>query len=91
MTYVKQPCTRADTAEPFFLHLFPVHRADRPDVDRLTFEFDWRGVRFDGKCWTEHALPEYAIARIRTGQGKAWQAEFDLADAEQQSTPIPGK
>ena len=80
LTYVKQPCARADTEEPFFLHLFPVHRADRPDVDRLTFEFDWRGVRFDGKCWTEHALPEYAIARIRTGQGKAWQAEFDLAD-----------
>ena len=91
LTYVKQPCTRADTEEPFFLHLFPVHREDLPDVDRLTFEFDWRGVRFDGKCWTERTLPEYAIARIRTGQGKAWQAEFDLADAEQQATPIPGK
>ena len=88
LIYVKQPCARADTEEPFFLHLFPAHLGDLPaprkphGFDLLAFEFDWRGVRFNGKCWTEHALPEYAIARIRTGQGKAWQAEFDLADAE---------
>ena len=88
LIYVKQPCARADAEEPFFLHLFPAHPEDLPDprkphgFDLLAFEFDWRGVRFDGKCWTERALPEYAIARIRTGQGKAWQAEFDLADAE---------
>ena len=77
LTYAKQPCARADTQEMFFLHLFPAHREDLPDhrkqhgFDRLDFEFDWRGVRFDGKCWTERKLPEYAIARIHTGQGNA--------------------
>ena len=100
LTYAKQPCARADTQETFFLHLFPAHREDLPDhrkqhgFDHLDFEFDWRGIRFDGKCWTERKLPEYAIARIHTGQGNAWKAEFDVSEGDRnppKSTPIPGK
>lgn len=87
LTYVKQPCARADAEETFFLHLFPAHEDDLPDhrkqhgFDLLDFEFDWRGVRFDDKCWTKRELPAYAIARIRTGQGNAWQAEFEVSAA----------
>ena len=38
-------------------------------------------MRFNGKCWVECELPEYAITSIRTGQyvpgeGQVWKEEF---------------
>ena len=74
LTYVKEPCARADTGAVFFLHLIPADAADLPDhrkqygFDNLDFDFDGRGVRFDGECLATIVLPDYAVARIRTGQ-----------------------
>ncbi len=74
LTYAKEPCARADTEAKFFLHLQPVDVNDLPDhrrrhgYDNLDFGFYERGVIFDGRCMATVSLPEYAIARISTGQ-----------------------
>ena len=79
LVYVKEPCARADTEAVFFLHLYPVDRADRPapgqqhGFDNRDFWFyDWpggvRGGIFDRKCMAAVVLPEYAIDRVSTGQ-----------------------
>ncbi len=74
LTYVKEPCARADTEAWFFLALYPVDVNDLPDhrrqhgFDNLDFNFYERGVILDGKCMAAVDLPEYAIARISTGQ-----------------------
>ena len=48
--------------------------------DNLDFGFDERGVIFGGKCLAGVGLPQYAIARITTGQfdgaGRIWGVEF---------------
>ena len=85
--YVKENCAPADTAARIFLHLYPADQDDLPayrreyGFDNRSFDFDWRGGYFDGKCITQEPLPDYPIARIRTGQwrpgeGQLWQAEF---------------
>ena len=92
LTYVKEPCASADTEATFFLHLYPVDANDLPDhrkqygFDNLDFDFDERGVIFDGRCMAGIPLPEYAIARIETGQyvrvlggsKRFWEAEISL-------------
>ena len=91
LTYVKEPCASADTEAKFFLALYPVDANDLPDrrkqhgFDNLDFDFDERGVIFDGKCMAKVALPEYAVTRIATGQyvtvssyNNIWEAEFRL-------------
>ena len=85
--YVKDDCGPADTAARVVLHLYPVDKGDLPayrreyGFDNRSFNFDWRGGYFDGKCITQEPLPDYPVARIRTGQwvpgeGDIWQAEF---------------
>ena len=74
LTYVKEPCASADTEAMFFLSLWPADVNDLPiwrrqhDFDNLDFDFDLRGLIFDGKCMARISLPEYAITRIGTGQ-----------------------
>ena len=73
-----------------FLHIFPTDPADLPP-DRLEYGFEnrdfWitdRFAFFDGKCIHNRPLPDYPIARIRTGQtaaasgGNEWLADIDL-------------
>ena len=86
--YLKEPCTAEDTPARFFLHIVPEDENDLPDArkqhghefDNLDFDFAGRGVLFDGKCMASVDLPQYAIARIVTGQfdagGRMWQVEF---------------
>ena len=90
LVYIKDPCARADTEAMFFLHLYPVDVNDLPDhrkqygFDNLDFDFDGRGVIFDGRCMVAMALPEYDMTRIRTGQyvpvaggfNNLWKKEF---------------
>ena len=88
MYYVKENCRREDAAARFFRHFFPVNPDDLPDYrraygfDNRSFDFASRGGFFDGKCITQEPLPDYLIARIRTGQWRPdegrqlWQAEF---------------
>ena len=73
-----------------FLHIFPADPADLPTdsrergFDNMDFQFAGRGAFFEGKCITIQPLPDYPIARIRTGQnaadgGSEWRADIDLA------------
>ncbi len=84
--YVKEPCGSEDVQARFFLHVVPEDENALPDhrrehgFDNLDFGFDERGVVFDGKCLAGVGLPQYAIARIVTGQfgaaGRVWEVEF---------------
>lgn len=91
LAYVRDPCSAADTAEGFFLHVTPVDADDLPrgrgehGFDNLDFPFARYGVRFDGACLAIVPLPDYAIERIRTGQwsrrdGESWSAAFPFPD-----------
>ena len=88
MYYVKENCRREDAAPRFFRHFFPANPGDLPHYrraygfDNRSFDFASRGGFFDGQCITQEPLPDYPIARIRTGQWlpdenrQLWQAEF---------------
>ena len=79
-----------------FLHIFPVDSADLPadsrefgfeNLDFLTAGYDFFFIHsgfVDGKCISQRPLPDYPIARIRTGQNAApgvdeWRVDIDLA------------
>ena len=76
----------------FFLHIIPADPDDLPAASR-EFGFENRdfGVRnmrfafFDGKCVIKRSLPDYPIARIRTGQnavtsgGNQWRVDVNLS------------
>ena len=87
LTYFKESCSPADTADIFFLHLTPV------DVDDLrrtrrphgfdNRDFRWDGEMRDGSCIEVIRLPDYHITSIRTGQyipeagwERVWAGEF---------------
>ena len=87
LTYVRESCGPADTQAKFFLHVIPLNERDlsydrrRYGFDNRDFVFDTHGARFDGKCLTTAVLPNYPIARVRTGQfvrggGRLWEGEF---------------
>ena len=87
VVYRREPCAPADAAARFFLHVIPVDGDDlsedrRPaGFDNLDFDFAGRGAISGGKCLAAAPLPDYPIARIRTGQhipgsGELWQADF---------------
>ena len=87
----------ADADAGVFLHIFPADPADLP-ADRREYGFEnrdflisrhidffTRAAFFDGKCIIRQPLPDYPIARIRTGQNAAtsggadWRADINLA------------
>ena len=88
LIYVKEPCESADTDARFFLHVVPDRAEDLPE-ERRGYGFDTRGFAFfsngalfEGSCAARAALPDYAIASVRTrqyarGVGEIWSAEFD--------------
>ena len=88
LIYAKEPCTPADTAAPFFLHLIPTDAADLPadfrqnGFENRDFAFEPAGALIDSRqCIASVALPDYDIAIIRTGQytpgaGRLWETEF---------------
>ena len=91
--YVKDPCGPQDTEPAFFLHLIPVAVGDLPahrqqsGFDNLDFHFDdltVKGLKFNEKCLATIPLPDYDVARIRTGQWNPaenrnlWQEEVAL-------------
>ncbi len=78
LVYVKDPCDEEDVAPWFFMHVYPVDKADLPDwrrqygFDNLDFRFERyeRGgypLRGGGRCAAVRVLPDYGIARIATG------------------------
>ncbi len=87
LIYIKQECSEQDARTRFFLHVWPqdeaVLAADRKPygMDNLDFHFRKYGVVLDGACVALRPLPDYAAARIRTGQftseqGLLWQTEL---------------
>ena len=77
LVYVKAACEQADAETAFFLHLVPAgddfddgreaHGFNRLDF-MLKYHGDWFGESGEGPCLAEAQLPDYGIARIRTGQ-----------------------
>ena len=96
VAYLKSPCSAADVQAEFFLHVIPEDLEDLP-ADRRQHGFggvnfhygNTAALAFGGQCVMEHPLPDYPIARIRTGQfvldGQIWMAEFPVGavDGEQ--------
>ena len=87
LVYYRESCAAADTQARFYLHLFPADNNDLPPTrqesgfDNLGFNFSEHGAHRNGKCLAAVPLPDYQIARIRTGQylpgqGQLWQAEI---------------
>ena len=83
--YFRDPCAKDDLRARFFLHLTPESAAALPPerrlhgFDNLDFGFFEYGVRLEGKCLAIVPLPDYRIARLRTGQwspgeGDLWEA-----------------
>ena len=80
-----------------YLHIFPIDAADlladKREYGFANLDFQIGGIDalfthtafFDGKCVIHRPLPDYPIARIRTGQsaaangGAEWRADIDLA------------
>ena len=101
VTYLKSPCSAADVQAEFFLHVVPEDLEDLP-AQRRQYGFDnthfhYGGnaaLAFGGRCIAEHPLPDYPIARIRTGQftpddGRIWQAEFPVGAVGGRTTAAP--
>ena len=88
--YLNADCAPGGGAR-VFLHIFPADPADLP-ADRRglgfvneDFSLEASAAFFDGKCVSRLPLPDYPIARVRTGQNASasvgeWQADVDLAD-----------
>ncbi len=77
LIYVKESCGAEDAQETFFLHVVPADENDLPDhrkqygFDNLDFRVNDRGGRWfrsAERCVALRELPDYAIARVRTGQ-----------------------
>ena len=89
LRYARTGCSEADAAVRFFLHVFPDDVADLPrrarihEFDNHDFAIRRFGGPVDGNCYAAVPLPDYPIARIRTGQflggvDRLWTAEFAL-------------
>ena len=86
LTYLRDGCTDEEAATPFFLHLYPEDAGDLPEArqahgfDNLDAALADSVGRVGGSCVAIADLPDYPIARIRTGQydadGERWAAEF---------------
>ena len=80
-----------DYADWVFLHIFPADLADLSSdrrehgFENRDFRIDAHAAYFDDKCIIKQILPDYPIARIRTGQnakasgGGDWRADIDFA------------
>ncbi len=81
MVYLRDGCSRGDTATRFFLRVYPADPADLPDYlrdfpgphaaygfEKRDFDFGRYGASIDGNCVAAVPLPDHPIARIETGQ-----------------------
>ncbi len=95
LVYIKESCSRG-LWERFFVHVFPVNKADLTDsrqphgFENLDFKYFTYGVRFDGRCMAIIPLPEYEMDFIRTGRvllnKPTWEATLLPQRKQQQLT-----
>ena len=85
--YVRSPRPKPPEDARFFLHVTPVDVNDLPDhrnFDNLDFYFDDKRVPHGTRDVAVRTLPDYDVARIRTGQytseGRLWKAEVSFED-----------
>ena len=88
--YTREDCAEADAEARFFLHVTPLDASDLPEDRReagfanLDFAFGDRGLRHGGLCLASVPLPEYGIARVRTGQfegdARLWEGEVAFGE-----------
>ena len=87
LVYIKETCAAGDIEARFFIHWFPADDGDLPPergeygFDNAGFWFPERGVAMGGRCVAMARLPDYPVARVRTGQyvpgeGQVWAVEF---------------
>ena len=87
LLYFRGVCRPIDVVARFFLHVIPVNEEDLPDerreygFDNLDFDIDEHSALVEAPCIAIVPLPEYGIARIRTGQyspswGRLWEVSF---------------
>ena len=88
LTFVREGCSAADIADRFFVHVYASGGREARDLwfrapggrEGLDFRFGERGLRLGGRCMASVELPEYAIARVVTGQwdasGHLWEQEL---------------
>ena len=99
VVYRKSPCSEADVQAEFFLHVVPEDLEDLP-ADRRQHGFggghfrygEYAALDFGGRCIMAQPLPDYPVARIRTGQfnpegDQIWTAEFPVGAAEGAPSP----
>ena len=99
VAYLKSPCSAADVQAEFFLHIVPEDLAYLP-ADRRQYGFGGANFRygntaalgFGGRCIAKYPLPDYPIARIRTGQftpegDQIWLVEFPVGAVEGAPSP----
>ncbi len=98
VTYLRSPCRAADVQAKFFLHVVPEDVEDLPagrrqyGFDNLDFRYgEIAALVFGGMCIAKYPLPDYPIARIRTGQftpgeGQIWKVEFPVPAVRDQAT-----
>ena len=83
LTYVREDCAAADVEDRFFVHAYAEDGGGR---EVINFWFRERGLRHGDRCMASVALPDYAVARVVTGQydasGHLWEAELALPAAE---------
>ena len=74
MIYFKDACQEHDISEKFFLAIYPSVKNDLPRYRRqrgfhnLDFHFEEQAVWLGERCIAVASLPDYDIARIKTGQ-----------------------
>ena len=99
LLYTDGECGDGKLAPVFFLHVYPVNEDDLPAnrrrYDNLDFRFGQRRVEDElvpsrVGCAAVVGLPNYQVARIRTGQTSGgrplWMREFEVLERRGDST-----
>ena len=89
VTLAKAPCTAADTASKFSLHVTPADPRALPGLPfaNRDFRFFERGVRVKGACLAAVPLPAWSVQRLAVSQWRPeteqalWQADLRLPPA----------
>ena len=87
LLYLREPCSPGEAEQRFFAHFYP----EAPDAlpgrrrehgfENRDFAFGERGRLDDGRCLAILPLPDFPVARLRTGQwapgeGDSWSVEI---------------
>lgn len=88
LAYLKEPCGAGDARERLVVHVVPAEASDLPPHRQLhgylnpPAPFGRFGVRFGDRCLMRVPLPDFDVARVRTGMRAggtwAWESMIDF-------------